>query len=549
MTKKNNKGFSLIEIVIAIAVLTLLLSPIIVQLVQSIRVNSQAKEKQYVVENAEYVLEYFQKTDIDDIGADGAVTVAGTPVSTTVSCEVHNAAGSTLSSSVSYTVTDYVLDSKNLGRDQNEYNRTVSIDDLSNRLLANDFNVKYDFTDDETSALQSNGYTFTNEGSCVKYDSNNHIIDIICEQNAEASGYVDPNEVNLGYVQDLDSTKVAIIQGVASNSDEQAASEFYALKMSHLKQISYSSWEQAMNHTEGESIFSAADFRESTNKFTKISITSGEADGKTYYDVSCDIYYSDVYTISITPDPGFVEVDTESTKMVRNGNSVDVTDILNYNVYSQRFYTNEAPDIYLIYEPFVEESTDSTAQYASRDYITVYNDEASKDAKLYLIKPDNSQLTVKQDANSYDMSAYSGNVFWTNVSGGVWSPVTIYINQINFTDPSKSTEPLMIYTNLNIEGDGSNMNMAQSFEFSQILSGLTYIPNLKNPDGTELTGYPEYSVDTSDTTRSDYVKPISEDTRYDGRLYSVTVRLFRTDDDGDVISGSETTFTGAKGAN
>ena len=57
MAKKNNKGFSLIEIVVAIAILTLLVTPIINQLAQTVKVNRRSKLQQYVNDNASKFME------------------------------------------------------------------------------------------------------------------------------------------------------------------------------------------------------------------------------------------------------------------------------------------------------------------------------------------------------------------------------------------------------------------------------------------------------------------------------------------------------------
>ena len=65
MTKPNNKGFNLIDVVIAVAILSLLVTPILFQVIQSLNTSAQGKEKQYVIDNAEYVLGYFQSTNND----------------------------------------------------------------------------------------------------------------------------------------------------------------------------------------------------------------------------------------------------------------------------------------------------------------------------------------------------------------------------------------------------------------------------------------------------------------------------------------------------
>ena len=65
MAKNSNKGFSLIEIIIAIAVLTLLLTPIVRQYSQTLQVTRIAKEQQEQNELAVYELEEFQRAPLD----------------------------------------------------------------------------------------------------------------------------------------------------------------------------------------------------------------------------------------------------------------------------------------------------------------------------------------------------------------------------------------------------------------------------------------------------------------------------------------------------
>ena len=63
MRRTNNKGFSLVELVVAIAVLSILITPIINKLVASLKLSARAKESQYAYQNAAYVYDYFDKTD------------------------------------------------------------------------------------------------------------------------------------------------------------------------------------------------------------------------------------------------------------------------------------------------------------------------------------------------------------------------------------------------------------------------------------------------------------------------------------------------------
>ena len=62
MTKRNNKGFSIVDSIIAVAVLTILITPILYQVIHTMNTSRQAKERQYVLDNAQYVMTFFQST-------------------------------------------------------------------------------------------------------------------------------------------------------------------------------------------------------------------------------------------------------------------------------------------------------------------------------------------------------------------------------------------------------------------------------------------------------------------------------------------------------
>lgn len=50
MAKNNNKGFSLVEVIVAIAVFAILIVPLTSQLIGAIRTNETSKKKQYAIE-------------------------------------------------------------------------------------------------------------------------------------------------------------------------------------------------------------------------------------------------------------------------------------------------------------------------------------------------------------------------------------------------------------------------------------------------------------------------------------------------------------------
>ncbi len=502
MTNKNNKGFSLIELIIAVAILSILLSPIIIQISQTLSTSSKAKERQYVVENANYVMEYFKKYDKTELGSDGTVSIQSYSTSS-VACTAVSASLSTLGT-INYNASIYVLDDKELGKKHTKYGRTVVLDDLSNNLLENKLIAKQDFTTSEEANLEASGYKKTSEGTYVKYDSVtsgtssvNVIKSIVCETRTEE--YENPNTASLGYIQNLDATKAAIIQGDASNMDSQVEKEFYGKKMDHLKEYNYSAWEAAMSSVTGENIFSSNVYGETMTKMTKLSITQGTdaSTGLKYYDVSCDVYYEDAYTLY----------------------SHSITDKLKYNVYGQRFYTNKAPDIFFVYEPFVTVSSTNIVTYARHDYITTYCDAGSSESKIYLIKPDESQFLAK-GLTEPSTGEYAGiKAYWTKYNGS-YTPVTLHINNINAT----GVPELKIFTNLTI----SSENVNSMFD----VTAVSAVQSMELPsEGTVRNAYDSGDIQNMDA-----------DTRTAERLYTITVSLSSGD-------GNITTFTGSKGEN
>ena len=64
MAKKNNKGFSLIEVIVAVAVFAILIVPLTTQLISAININTRSTKKQYAIEKAEEIMESFKTADL-----------------------------------------------------------------------------------------------------------------------------------------------------------------------------------------------------------------------------------------------------------------------------------------------------------------------------------------------------------------------------------------------------------------------------------------------------------------------------------------------------
>ncbi|MCM1273355.1 MAG: type II secretion system GspH family protein [Clostridium sp.] len=516
MAKNKNKGFTLLEVMIAIAILTVLLVPIMRQFTQTLDTSRRAKELQYANEAAAYLLEYSQRNDLAKLASGSDATSEANELKLTAPANVQtqicnlydSASGHAIGASgsyVRYKVYEYKINDVKLGARNTVYHRNVVLDDLAVQLGAksaasgNGYKIAYDMTQADLSRFPS-GFELTNEGSIVKYNSSGYIEAIACR---EADLVSNPNDTNLGNMQDLDATKVAIINGTASNFDAQAESLFFSKTMEKLKQTDPKSYEQAMLHTSNDSVLNTIDYVDSTNKITKIYIdfdTCGTADtSDDYYIVKADVYYLNDYSFKIT-----------------GNQQINASDVIDYNVFSQKFYTDKCPDIYFEYQPYTADYAYGAANkvtYAANDYIMI--DNFVTDAKIYLYKPTNDQNNVAYGTTT------NGNAYYTTNTSGQKVKINIFKS-------TNQVECARIYTNLDVSIGGSNA------QFATIATNV--IPTVITDSHAHAGIRTNYDPD--------YIKPLADDKRTDNRLMTVTVKLTPESD-----SVSRITLTGAKGEN
>lgn len=525
MAKNKNRGFTVVEIVIAIAILTLLLTPIVKQLGQTMRTNRIAKEQQYANENAQYVLEYFQNTSMDvladntDTSRDIYPTNTVTPETKT--CDIYEIddAGNISASpvgSVEYSVYEYELNNVELGSRKTEYTRTAYLDDLALQIMSTplkdtngdgegdrSYRVAYDMA-------EASGYTLTNEGSLVQYDATEkYITAIVCKNIGEfdQKGVKNPNEINLGNVHDLDSSKVALITGNATDCDTQAENEFYAMTLNYLKEkdpITYQAAMNAGNDKDHNPLFTTATYIQSTGKMTELVIKEDTSGSKPYYLVEVNVYYENGYLKSVS-QPYKIQ----------------------YNAYSQKFYyedgkPHECPNIYFEYQPYATDYSEGAAtfQYAQNEYILVNNQ--VEDAKVYIYKPKwDMSYRYMYPTGAYDSEALilaSHDVYYqlTRLSDMQHTidtaRVAIHINDEN--DPASTTyKQLTIYTNLPIDNiNGTNAQFICN-------DASKYASSFKVTESNVEKARTVYSFN------SDYIKGIDDENNLEDRLYTVSVHL------------------------
>lgn len=609
MAKTNNKGFSLIEIVIAVAILSILLTPIIRQFANTMETSRKAKALQEANETASYEIEEFQslsKKELDktyDVTAGTTSVVEYKKTAKLVDKSGQPIMDGTSEAEVDYTVYQYNLADSKIGAKNDVYSNTVMLDDLSLQIRSfggdtapKHYKIAYGLTKTDLSGNEAfNDFVITNEGAAVEYDADGHVKTIVCTDKNNDSGNTDvayiqnPNTVNLGNMHDLDKTKMALILGGTSSYDSEAYSTLFSKAMDHLKTLDRDSWEQALLNVDSESILSQDAL--TTKRMIKIYADQPDA-SKNDYVVKVDVYYIYKYSLTVTPKD-------------KEGNALPpvtqaYTDMITYTVYSQKFINMEkAPEIYFEYQPYclsgdTNESNINEVTYQADDYIMF--DNYVDECKLYLYKPYKDQMNSDApDANGsvinedndnkykdYDQAKEKGFNYYTDRTAGK-KKVTIHLASKTANDKIKldadgnyesnnTTKRVYIYTNFATEKDIEGYRAGQasydgvscqfvSDDFGDEFKFVRGERETVDENADELSAVydkePLGNVYTTAVKQSDgnykdcdpedaesILRTISDDTREEERLYTVTVVLKP-----DSNSLNTIRLSGAKGAN
>lgn len=576
MAKNKNKGFSIVEIIIAIAVLTLLLTPIVNQLTQTMRTNRIAKEQQYANENAQYVLEYIQNSSQDDmLDKTQDVHVQGDVINKVeIDCDIYEistAGGSTsvtpLPETVTYNAYKYELNDVELGSRRTNYTRTAYLDDLSLQIMSTTFTTSAGSDRScriayELSALD--GWELTDEGSLVQRDTDGFVTAIVCKDVSTFDNYVNPNTVELGNIKDLDSSKLALITGTTTDFDSQAESDFYSLTLSYLKNSSDPTdqkiYEQELENglDRNKSPLFTSNYLSNISKMTLVTIRKAPTD-------ISDETLGGVYNVS-------VDVIYENTWLKgRKINGEDVKYELKYNAYTQSFKyesTEKCPDIYIEYQPYaidydVSNAATTTVRYAADEYILI--DNTADEANVYLYKPkwDMAYKYMNDTVDKYDesLSAFSEDVYYTTtLKSDSYSIDEIKDGEGNVID-TKITYTKSDYTKVKIHINDLNDSNSSDYKETTIYTNLPVTPVNKTENGetpqficseSSLAGNSIYSSKFFDNGSArtvysfdadEYLKSVGSENNKEDRLYTVSVVLTPDDE----AFANTISVTGAKG--
>lgn len=593
MAKTNNKGFSLIEIIIAVAILSILLTPIIHQFANSLETSRKAKALQEANETAVYEMEEFQSYSKEKLDEKYAADDPGNVTQHEVEVKLIDMQDDTAdvdhpTKTIKYNVYKYKLPDCEIGAKKDKYTNVVTLDDLASKVRAcggegsgtTNYKVAYDLTE-STRAKYGDDFKLTNEGTVVRYNAEGFIDAVVCTSRnpgGSAVQYVeDANDTNLGYMQDLNKDTDALVLGGISSYDSEAYSALFSKAMDHLREVDPRSWKQALLNKDNESILTAQSDA-NTDRLIKIHMDKETKEDKDIYSVKVDVYY--YYKYSLHP--------SSSNEEIKDTNGNQFEDIITYTIFSQKFYTEKdsgkVPNIYFEYQPYCVSGQDANVIYKENDYILF--DNKVDGCKLYLYKPYRDQMNASADETAYDTyndAKKDGFVYYTDSNKG--TRVKIHLastsedNVPSYDKDGKlkagSLVPVRtyIYTNLDIGGykegaasyeiqyvkeDGSTAKKDIPSQFiSDDFGGMfTFSGKSVNPVLNDITPrkrlankYEEKKEDADgnvSTVESErqVLNTLADDTRKAERLYTITVVMRPNSNTLNTVR-----LSGAKGAN
>lgn len=303
MQNKKNSGFSMVEILIGLAIFIILMMPIVSAIIGAMNNTTKGKDLQYRNEYVESLMEHAKEATVEKIIAGEHVVSSGSFDAQLPDLTMPNG--------------DYEADCYFKGVES-------SIDGTKTAEYE-----KYLVKGSVNLGTTHKKYSYIMEISNQEY----------AKKEVEGT-FVNPNNLKLGVVEDLDYTKLALINGTIANYDKAVANTFLAKKIEYLRDFSPVKYEQYISSEKQVDIFS----EDTANRIITVKV-EGKKD--TGYKVSCILSYHDNSTVSL--DGG-------------KNMSQYLKDDIEYIPYTAEF--KELPDIYLMYNVCMYNNA-----YSPNDYI------------------------------------------------------------------------------------------------------------------------------------------------------------------------------------
>lgn len=464
--KKNNRGVSLIEILIAVVVFTICITPIVSQLMIGLRISKKADDQQAATDYAKSIAETVKQMELSDeysdaqlfqmaddfqmdsltysnsyysVKADGSagtvipegsklITAGGSYPSVTAMYQAVNTANEVVGTSPEAVVRQYQF-TGTAEVDNREYEVQIDMDTLPYALSALNSTSNYDL-----------------------------------------------NAVNLGNLSSLDASTTAIITD-ASNYDAPVSVSFFNAVISSLENSGNE--EDAMLAVQLKN--GTRSLNDSATKTIYIEVNEVTSDPNGYkYQVICKLVYDNSYIST------YFDVPTSASH-------------IEYEVHNQLY--KELPDVYLMYNQFLYNKN-----YGDDD-IQVVNNLSAETAKIYVVR------TVDTSANVSDVVSPE--------SGDALLPYELIPGETTQDRDGKSGANYMYITKFTVT---ENVEIYTNIPLTQSSPTGTEVSNITNGAVSRLT---KISTNTTESVVKPLEE--DERYSEQGRIYNIVITLTNTE--------------------
>ena len=307
MMKRKNTGFSMVEILISVAIFAILMIPIVSGIVSSLKMSTGAKELQYRNEFAENMMEHIKSVPIEEMQKEDYYVANG--------------------------VTSYTTEEKS-SEVEADWDSDGNPDETLNQ-------KKYTMKGKVKLGTQKTEYYYQ-----VDVDNQYYV-----DKRVNDAAFIDPNNLALGVVEDIDYTKVALIDGTILNYDLAASTALKSRKLLNMKEMDETGYWQQMEGTGNDLLEGDIAYR-----LVRIEVTGDATNG---YKVRCVLTYWDTsnYLKPLTAQHndydkvhGINDSSLDASQLAEHLNYMELSNrSVSYVPYAQTF--KELPNIYLMYNP------------------------------------------------------------------------------------------------------------------------------------------------------------------------------------------------------
>lgn len=464
--KKNNRGVSLIEILIAVVVFTICITPIVSQLMVGMRISKKADDQQAATDYAKSIAETVKQMELSDeysdaqlfqmaddfqmdsltysnsyysVKADGS---AGTVIPE--GSKLISAGGSYSSVTAMYQAVNTANKASGVSPEavvrQYQFTGTAEVDDR-------EYEVQID--------MDTLPYALSALNSTSNYDL---------------------NAVNLGNLSSLDASTTAIITD-ASNYDAPVSVSFFNAVISSLENSGIE--EDAMLAVQLKN--GTRSLNDSATKTIHIEVNEVTSDPNGYkYQVVCKLIYDNSYIST------YFDVPTDASH-------------IEYEVHNQLY--KELPDVYLMYNQFLYNKN-----YGDDD-IQIVNNLDSETAKVYVVR------TVETSSNVQDVVSPE--------SGSSLLPDQLIPDETTQYRDAKSGANYMYITKFTVT---DNVEVYTNIPLTQPSPTGTEVSNITNGAVSRLT---KISTNTTESVVKPLEE--DERYSEQGRIYNIVITLTNTE--------------------